>query len=447
MTKRPTSLRRRVTLVMLAIVAVAVLVTGAITVPLTRTSTVQGEQNRLSAQADLLASLDRLPAKLTAANALINGTRFALIEQPPNGRVIGAASSYLTVEVRAALASRGTYSGTIQGSLGRALVEARVTVAGPWLVTVLPTTEVDNALNQATRRLLLGLLVGLLVAGIAALSLASWLTKPLTETAHAARKLAAGERGVALPPPASAEAAELTAALSSLDRALATSEGRQREFLLSISHEMRTPLAAVRGYAEALSDGMIAEAELPQVGQTLVRETERLDAFVRDLLELARLQADDFRIQGVPVDLGALLDDVRTAWSAKAASLQVALTVDGTTPTPVVADPQRLRQVVDGLVENALRATPAGGRVKVTVRPAAHSYVVDVSDTGPGLAPEDLDVAFDRGALHAKYRQTRAVGTGLGLSIAARLVGRMGGTLTASNGTSGAIFSVSLPTG
>jgi two-component system sensor histidine kinase BaeS len=192
---------------------------------------------------------------------------------------------------------------------------------------------------------------------------------------------------------------------------------------------------------------MIAEAELPQVGQTLVRETERLDAFVRDLLELARLQADDFRIQGVPVDLGALLDDVRTAWSAKAASLQVALTVDGTTPTPVVADPQRLRQVVDGLVENALRATPAGGRVKVTVRPAAHSYVVDVSDTGPGLAPEDLDVAFDRGALHAKYRQTRAVGTGLGLSIAARLVGRMGGTLTASNGRSGAIFTVSLPTG
>lgn len=445
--RKVTSLRRRVTLVMLAIVAVAVLVTGAITVPLTRTSTVQGEQNRLSAQADLLASLDRLPVKLTAANALINGTRFAIIESPPNGRVTGAASSYLTVEVRAALASHGTYSGTIQGTLGKALVEARVTTAGPWLVTVLPITEVDNALNQATRRLLLGLLVGLLVAGIAALSLASWLTKPLTETAHAARKLAAGERGVSLPAPASQEAAELTAALSSLDRALATSEGRQREFLLSISHEMRTPLAAVRGYAEALSDGMIAEHELPQVGQTLVRETERLDAFVRDLLELARLQADDFTIHAVPVDLGGLLTHVGTAWSAKAANLQVALSVSGTTPTPILADPQRLRQVVDGLVENALRATPAGGRVSVTVRPGAHAYLVEVSDTGPGLAPEDLDVAFDRGALHAKYRQTREVGTGLGLSIAARLVGRMGGALTAANGASGAIFTVSLPVG
>jgi two-component system sensor histidine kinase BaeS len=227
---------------------------------------------------------------------------------------------------------------------------------------------------------------------------------------------------------------------------LATSEGRQREFLLSISHEMRTPLAAVRGYAEALSDGMIAEDELPQVGQTLVRETERLDAFVRDLLELARLQADDFTIHPVPVELGTLLDHVRTAWSAKATTLQVALTVGGATPAPVVADPQRLRQVVDGLVENALRATPAGGRVSVTVRRGAGAFVVDVSDTGPGLAPEDLDVAFDRGALHAKYRQTRPVGTGLGLSIAARLVARMGGTLTAANGQSGAVFTVSLPT-
>ncbi len=447
MSRQPTSLRRRVTLVMLAIVAVAVLVTGAITVPLTRTSTLQGEQDRLAAQANLLASLDRLPVRLTAADALINGTRFAVVEVPPKGRATGAASSYLTVQVRAALATRGTYSGTITGTLGRALVEARATTAGPWIVSALPVTEVDNALNKATRRLLLGLLVGLLVAGIAALSLAQWLTKPLAETAHAARKLAAGQRGVALPAPASQEAAELTAALSALDRALATSEGRQREFLLSISHEMRTPLAAVRGYAEALSDGMIAENELAQVGQTLVRETERLDAFVRDLLELARLQADDFTIQAMPLDLGALLDHVRTAWSAKASTLQVALTVNGTTPTPVMADPQRLRQVVDGLVENALRATPAGGRVMVTVRPASGSYLVDVSDTGPGLAPEDLDVAFDRGALHAKYRQTRPVGTGLGLSIAARLVARMGGTLTVANGTSGAIFTVSLPTG
>jgi two-component system sensor histidine kinase BaeS len=250
---------------------------------------------------------------------------------------------------------------------------------------------------------------------------------------------------VALPPAGSAEGEELSAALGSLDRALATSEGRQREFLLSISHEMRTPLSAVRGYAEALADGMITADELPEVGSTLVRETERLDAFVRDLLELARLQADDFTVQRVPVDVETLLGQVRTAWSAKATSLQVALTVTGSGPGTALADPQRLRQVVDGLVENALRATPAGGQVSVTVRPDATALVLDVADTGPGLQPDDVAVAFERGALHAKYRDTRPVGTGLGLSIAARLVSRMGGTLSAGNGAQGAVFTVALP--
>ncbi|HET7724834.1 MAG TPA: HAMP domain-containing sensor histidine kinase [Propionibacteriaceae bacterium] len=446
MARRPASLRRRLTLVMLAIVAVAVLVTGAVTVPLVRTSTTQGERSRLAEEADLLAGVDRVPSRLAAGSTFVSGSRFAVVEVPPAGRAAGAAASYVTPAVRAALESRGTYSGTLSGALGRALVEGRATVSGSWLVSVLPVTEVDNALNTATRRVLLGLLVGLLAAGVAALSLARWLTRPLTETAHAARRLAAGERGVALPAPASQEAAELTAALSALDQALATSEGRQREFLLAVSHEMRTPLAAVRGYAEALSDGMVGTDEVPLVGRTLVRETERLDAFVRDLLELARLQADDFTVHPVPVDVPVLLEHVRTAWSARAASLEVTLSVDAGDVGGVVADPQRLRQVLDGLVENALRATPASGGVAVTARSRTGGYVFEVADTGPGLAADDLAVAFERGTLHAKYRQTRPVGTGLGLSIAARLVTRMGGTLSVANTATGALFTVSLPT-
>jgi two-component system sensor histidine kinase BaeS len=432
---------------MLAVVAVAVLVTGAITIPLTRSSTVSDGRDRLVAQVDLLASLDRLPVRLASeSTAALSGARYAVVAAPPSGTANGAAASYLTEPVRKALRSGGSYSGELNGTYGRALVEARATSSGAWLVAALPVTELDSAVGKATRRVLLGLVLGLAVAALASMALAQWLTRPLRETAKAARRLAAGERGVALPGAGSTEGAELSSALESLDRALATSEGRQREFLLSISHEMRTPLAAVRGYAEALADGMIAPSELSEVGGTLVRETERLDAFVRDLLELARLQADDFTIQRVPVDLDALLSHVRTAWSAKAATLQVALTVAGSAPGAALADPQRLRQVVDGLVENALRATPAGGTVTVTVRPDAGALVVEVADTGPGLQPDDLAVAFERGALHAKYRDNRPVGTGLGLSIAARLITRMGGTLRAGNGAEGAAFTVTLPT-
>lgn len=441
------SLWGRVTAVMMAVVTLAVLVTGVITVPLVRTSTVSTGREKLVAQVDLLASVERIPPRLANESATaLGGARFAVVTAPPNGEASGAAASYLTPAVRTALKKGGTYSGQLTGAYGTALVEARVTANGSWLIAALPSTELDSAVSTATRRIILGLVIGLVVAGLASLALAQWLTRPLTQTATAARRLAAGERGVALPHSSSAEGAELAAALASLDHALEQSEGRQREFLLSISHEMRTPLAAVRGYAEALADGMIAAPELPAVGGTLVRETERLDAFVRDLLELARLQAYDFTVHPVAVDLGPLLADLRTAWSAKAAALQVSLDVSGSAPVAVVADPQRLRQVVDGLVENALRATPAGGGVTVAVRPEGPSLVIDVADTGPGLTDDDLAVAFERGALHAKYRDTRPVGTGLGLSIAARLVGRMGGTLSAGNGAQGAVFTVRLPT-
>ncbi len=446
MASRTTSLRSRVTAVMLAVVAVAVLVTGAITIPLTRTSTVTDGRDQLVAQVDLLASLDRLPVRLALdSTPASGGVRYAVVASPPTGSAGGAAASYVTDRVRKALRSGRSFSGELTGMYGRALVEARTTASGAWLVAALPVTELDSAVGKATRRVLLGLALGLAVAALASMALAQWLTRPLRQTANAARRLAAGERGMALPPSGSTEGAELSSALESLDKALTTSEGRQREFLLSISHEMRTPLAAVRGYAEALADGMIAPEELTEVGGTLVRETERLDAFVRDLLELARLQADDFTIHPVPVDLEALLGHVRRAWSAKAAALQVTLTVAGSAPEAALADPQRLRQVVDGLVENALRATPTGGAVTVTVRPDAGAFVVQVADTGPGLQPDDLAVAFDRGALHAKYRDNRPVGTGLGLSIAARLVARMGGTLTAGNGAGGAVFTVTLP--
>ena len=128
--------------------------------------------------------------------------------------------------------------------------------------------------------------------------LASWLSRPLTNAAAAARRLAAGERGVRMPDSPTSEMADVTDALGALDSALAASESRQREFLLSISHELRTPLTAVRGYAEAMADGLIGPDDVTSVGGTLVAETERLDQFVGDLLEIARLGADDFSITG-----------------------------------------------------------------------------------------------------------------------------------------------------
>lgn len=447
-TRMPASLRTRVTTVMLVVVALAVIVTGLITVPLVRTSTVQVARERLASQVDLLASLDTLPVNLAGQlKVAVGGARFALVPRPPDGAAAGAARSYVTEEVRAALSTSRAYSGDGRGDLGRALVEARVTTSGEWLIVALPRSELDPALGRATGRVLLALLVGLAVAAIAAVLLARWLTRPLHVTADAARRLARGERGVTLPPAESSEAAELVAALTSLDHALAQSEGRQREFLLSISHDLRTPLSALRGYGEALADDLVPAGEIPEVGRTLVRETERLDQFVADLLELARLEAEDFRLVGSAVAVDALVQDVAVAWAGRAATLSVGLSGRAdAAPEIVVTDARRVRQVLDGLVENALRATPAGGTVTLTATGGQGAGVTfTVADSGPGFTEDDLAVAFDRGALHARYRDTRKVGTGLGLSIATRLVTRLGGTIAVRNGEPGAVFIVTLP--
>lgn len=410
------SLRARVTLVTVAVSVVAVLLTGLISLQLVRSSLNDEARDQLAAQADVLAQRPGL-----VDNAL-DGTLTAVVV---DGIATGAAAEYVDKVILARLAAGESVSTSRRG----VLIEARPTADGA-VVLVEPSTTVERALGKATSRILIALAIGLVIAVLGGTLLARRLARPLTETAGAARRLAAGERGVAVPATTTTEIADVATALSALDSALATSEGRQREFLLSISHELRTPLTAVRGYAEALADGIVADPA--SVGRTLVAETERLDAFVRDLLELARLEADDFSITLADVDLAALAAEVAAAWSGTGTIVSAG---SGTART----DARRLRQVLDGLVENALRS--GASTVTLDVSPTA----ISVADDGPGLDPADLAVAFERGALHARYREVRAVGTGLGLSIAARLVGRMGGMLRVANGAaSGAVFTLEL---
>jgi two-component system sensor histidine kinase BaeS len=138
---------------------------------------------------------------------------------------------------------------------------------------------------------------------------------------------------------------------------------------------------------------------------------------------------------------------VYAAWSDRAARHGVTLSLTGERhPVPVIADPQRLRQAVDGLLDNALRVTPTGGRIVLDLTVDGQIATLAVRDTGPGLTDDDLSVAFDRGALHERYRGRRHVGTGLGLALVDRLVSRQGGTVSAAHAPEGgASFVITLP--
>jgi two-component system sensor histidine kinase BaeS len=316
--------------VTVAVAVIAVIVTGLISLQLVRSSTTDEARAQLSAQADLLAKLPRLAdaAELEdKASLALGGTLVALVQ--PDGTAQGDGAQYLDRLILARLANGESVSTSRRG----VMIEARPAKEGTAVVLVLPLKSVDQALGRATGRVLLALGIGLVVAIVGGTLLARRLSKPLTETATAARRLASGERGVSIPRNSTREVADVAEALAALDAALAASEGRQREFLTSISHELRTPLTAVRGYAEAMADGLVTSDRIKSVGETLVAETERLDHFVGDLLELSRLEADDFSISHTAVDLPALLGELVAAWSGRAATLGVTLSAHSSVAT------------------------------------------------------------------------------------------------------------------
>jgi two-component system sensor histidine kinase BaeS len=344
------------------------------------------------------------------------------------------------------IAGGSQVTGTARVGGATVMVEGRTlpSGAGNGIVLTRPVTGVGAAVLS---RLWLALLAGLLAGAVAGTLLARRLARPIRNAAAAAARLSAGDRSVRVAPEPPVEAENLAHALNGLAAALATSEERQRDFLLSVSHELRTPLTTLKGYAEALADGVIGPEGAQRAGATMLAEAGHLDRLVADLLALARLEAADFPLSVLAVDLGGLMRDAAEAWGARCAVAGLVLRTELSVPVVVLTDPGRIRQVVDGLLENALRVVPAGAPLVLLVSPAGPGYaVVEVRDGGPGLRDEDLPVAFERGALYERYRGERAVGSGLGLALAAGLVRRLGGTIEAGHSPEGgARFTVRLP--
>ena len=294
---------------------------------------------------------------------------------------------------------------------------------------------------------LLALGVGLFVAAVAGLLLARLLARPLRRTADVAVAMSQGRRDLRVPPEGPRELVEVGESINALADALARSEARQREFLLSVSHELRTPLTSVRGFAESLADGVIVGDDVTEVGQTIEREAGRLDGLVSDLLDLARVGADDFQLDLVEVDMTALLAEAVVVWEARCAAAGIELREETPGhPVWVRTDPRRVRQVIDGLAANAVRATPAGAPVVLSLYDWDGMFaILQVRDGGPGLSDEDYQLAFQKGVLHSRYAGIRPVGTGIGLALVHGLVTRLGGTINALRAPEGgAAFRVQL---
>ncbi|HEY0166357.1 MAG TPA: HAMP domain-containing sensor histidine kinase [Jatrophihabitans sp.] len=460
----PTTLAQRISALAVGVAVITALLAGVLAINLVHRSTTAAARTTLGNLADVARVVaDQGPnARNSQARARVSlrslGIQSASIDSAgavtTNSPLLRVALS--DADVRTVLAS-GSLSAErrIQGQ--RVLIEARGTRVGG-IALAQRRSEANAAADRTVRQIVWALLVAVGIAVLLGLLVAVRISRPLRRTAEAAHALAQGHRDVAVLAEGPAEVAEVGAALNSLATALSHSEARQREFLLSVSHELRTPLTAITGYAESLAEGVVAPEQAAEVGSIVLTESLRLDRLVADLLDLARLDAQEFRIDLLDVDVLELCRAAGQVWSGRCAAVGVGFELHlDTTDQPgqgtVRTDPARLRQVLDGLLENALRVTPAGAPIVLAARveQAADGrpvVVAEVRDGGPGLAEADFAVAFERSALYQRYRGVRRVGTGLGLAIVAGLVDRLGASIEAGRAPEGgARFTVRLPVG
>ncbi|HEU4320782.1 MAG TPA: HAMP domain-containing sensor histidine kinase [Acidimicrobiia bacterium] len=280
---------------------------------------------------------------------------------------------------------------------------------------------------------LLLLFAGIVVlAGAAARLLADQLANRLEPLADASRQVAAGDMTARVPEVGDADLDQVGAAFNDMASELESTREREREFILGVGHDLRTPLTTIGGYAEAMEAGVMDPEELARIGSVLGVQSRQLGRLIEDLTTLAGLEGAEFSLRNESVDVGAHVAEVVEGFRMRADELGVGLVVDVEERVVIDTDPDRLGQIAQNLVENALRHTPETGTVRVTVGRGSDGVEIVVADSGIGIPADDLPHVFDRHFV-GRQRTVHKEGTGLGLSIVKGLVDRMHGSVAATS--------------
>ncbi len=303
-------------------------------------------------------------------------------------------------------------------------------------------------LNQLGRSAISAGLVAGVLSLILALLLAFGLIRPVQELTRASQSLAASNLTRRVPVHGNDELATLGRSFNRMAESLEKAEETRRAMTADIAHELRTPLAVQRAHLEAIQDGvypLTVDNLAPILEQNFL-----LTRLVEDLRTLALAEAGQLTLVRTPTDFTELVRRAVERFSPQAAAHQVTLTFEGAAGLPekliLSLDPSRVEQILGNLLTNALRYTPEGGHITLTLRQEARQVCLDVLDSGPGIPPEALPHIFERFYRADRSRSRAEGGTGLGLPIALQLAQAHGGGLTAQNAEGGgALFTLSLP--
>jgi len=389
----------------------------------------------------LQTALQRFDSELDLRLLVLTAKREPVADSRPNSP---------TLEIRR-LARLALTPQTAKDAVGNTwLFATRRLDNGNFLVTAVPRPAV-SALNILTDELLPPLLWGgalaLALALFLAYAVARWVADPLQRLVNAAGEFSGGQaQPLALSGPQ--EVRDLLGAFNAMTRRVQTAQESQKAFVANVSHELKTPLTSIQGFAQALLDGTAeTPAERQQAAQIIYDEAARLHRLALGLLDLARLDAGTANLRRERVDLRSVLIAVTEKFSPLTRAAGLTLTLDAPALPALMGDGDRLVQVFTNLVENALKFTPSGGQVKISARGLKNDFLVEVADTGPGIAPAAQAHIFERFYQADASRQAgKQHGAGLGLAIAQEIVRVHGGKINLrSTPGQGSVFSVFLP--
>jgi two-component system sensor histidine kinase SaeS len=308
----------------------------------------------------------------------------------------------------------------------------------------------------------LAILVGLLgfalgMSLFVAIVLSSSITRSFRHVVEAVTQLSAGNLSTRVPVHSNDEVGRLASAFNHMAERMEESfirerdmEQARREFIGSVSHDLRTPLASIRAMVESINDGVVTEQDtVKRYLKTIEAEVENLSQLINDLFELSQMDAGILKLQLETSSLTDLISDTLESMSAQANAggkrLHLKGSMDGEV-SPVVMDPRRVQRVLYNLVQNAIRYTPSDGAIHILARDVGSEIQVEVTDTGEGIPQEELPRIFDRFYRPEQSRSRDSGGTGLGLSIAKSIIEAHGGRLWVESAVGqGSTFGFALP--
>lgn len=312
------------------------------------------------------------------------------------------------------------------------------------LIVAKPRTDLRSGWLPLAGRMGLAFLAGLAVAAGLIWYLSRRLTKPVLALSRAADQVAAGNYDAELPQSQFGdEVGHLTDRFREMTQKLDAAQRRERNFLMVVSHELRTPVTAIRGHVDALREGLAEDEEARDASLAVIRaETDRLARLVRDVLDLARMEAHQFTLEEEEVELRRLLEQAYQSFTEEARRRGIEYECSLAADPVISTDGDRVLQVVSNLLDNAFAWTPDGGRVALELAAENGKIAVSVSDSGPGIGPAERERIF------RPFWSRAGDGTGLGLPIARELAHALGGELALESEVGkGSRFELRLPAG